>query len=680
MLCRDPDGGAWILLLANTLKAPIAYDLAIPEFPADVQSIAGAYGDKPLAASNGVVRVALDAFGSGIWCWGGAAPAVARSYKEFAVRPLPRRASGRTIEVVSAVAGAVPVGAYTNLQMAVDAAKDGDTIRVGEGVWEPIVSDNKLLDIVATGPRDATVIDARNKRRAATLTQKPWGDMSFQTNTLLRGFTIRGGNASADAFRPDLGGGALGGTLVDCTVSGNAASFGGGVAYANLFGCDLVKNRAVRNGGGAAHSRLVDCRVDGNQAAWDGGGLEFCAAERCVVAGNTAMRDGGGAHFGSLTSSRVVSNTAGRHGGGAIRTRSTHTLFDRNNAKAGHGGGVYAGETDFCTIVNNAAQIGGGTAASTNGGWGVGTSLKHSILRGNQARLDPATSAFHVLGGGPGTWMDVTNNLPRGVRVEDPQFVNPGAGDYRLKPSSPCVDAGGDVFVPRSTVDPDGAPRVSGGAADAGAFEMPVGGITLLDADFSAEAELVGNNPATFLFQCTGSNPVQRKDGALVFDGDAAVRMHKPLKNLGADLPAWAYHRIDCEFRSDVQGGALLALPAGKDQGFWAEIDPSSGKLRVVFTHGRPQDGNRAVFESAGRVADGAWHTLAVRTDRNGGLDAFAEVLLDGKPVPCIQSIQFQNQDCYRFPTGGNLQLGCREDAPAFHGAVKSVKASCAAF
>ncbi len=42
----------------------------------------------------------------------------------------------------------------------------------------------------------------------------------------------------------------------------------------------------------------------------------------------------------------------------------------------------------------------------------------------------------------------------------DPLFVNPGNGDYRLLPGSPCIDAGDNTAVPAGiTTDLDGDPR-----------------------------------------------------------------------------------------------------------------------------------------------------------------------------------------------------------------------------
>ena len=63
------------------------------------------------------------------------------------------------------------------------------------------------------------------------------------------------------------------------------------------------------------------------------------------------------------------------------------------------------------------------------------------------------------------------------IAVPADLFVNSGANDYHLKPTSPAKDAGLTLAV--VTVDIDGVPRPSGPAVDIGAYEVPVGAHTL---------------------------------------------------------------------------------------------------------------------------------------------------------------------------------------------------------
>ena len=63
------------------------------------------------------------------------------------------------------------------------------------------------------------------------------------------------------------------------------------------------------------------------------------------------------------------------------------------------------------------------------------------------------------------------------IAVPADLFVNSGANDYHLKPTSPAKDAG--LTLAAVTVDIDGVVRPSGPAVDIGAYEVPVSAHTL---------------------------------------------------------------------------------------------------------------------------------------------------------------------------------------------------------
>jgi len=76
--------------------------------------------------------------------------------------------------------------------------------------------------------------------------------------------------------------------------------------------------------------------------------------------------------------------------------------------------------------------------------------------------------------GVPTTAIDDSNNCV----FADPQFVDAAGGDYHLKDTSPCIDAGDNSLVPSSVVkDLDGNQRIVDGnnngtpAVDIGAYE-----------------------------------------------------------------------------------------------------------------------------------------------------------------------------------------------------------------
>lgn len=118
------------------------------------------------------------------------------------------------------------------------------------------------------------------------------------------------------------GGGASGGTLINCTLAENRAfgpgfqldggmSSGGGAYGSSLDRCVLTNNSAMA-GGGAARSDLKNCIVKGNFASggMSGGGGWAAGFRNCTVIENSAAYGGGGASECSLWNSIVHFNTA----------------------------------------------------------------------------------------------------------------------------------------------------------------------------------------------------------------------------------------------------------------------------------------------------------------------------------------------------------------------------------
>jgi hypothetical protein len=203
-----------------------------------------------------------------------------------------------------------------------------------------------------------TAIDGGSSNRCATLASG-----AFQTNTVMRGFTLRDGVA-------DYGGCAQGGILERCRLDGGVADFGGGAYGSTLINSVLLRNTAEL-GGGACEAMLFNC----------------------TVAGNVAILSGGGVYGGEAVNSIVWGNA--------------NDLAQPDNCAG-------AGLSYSCTLPLPAAG------------------------EGNVAA--------------------------------DPAFVDAGAGDYRLSPASPCIDAGLSEAA-KGTEDFEGLPRIVGPAVDMGAHE-----------------------------------------------------------------------------------------------------------------------------------------------------------------------------------------------------------------
>ena len=69
------------------------------------------------------------------------------------------------------------------------------------------------------------------------------------------------------------------------------------------------------------------------------------------------------------------------------------------------------------------------------------------------------------------TYTDIQEEFKgKGNMILDPTFVDAAAGDYRLAPGSPCIDAGNNVPVATS-FDLIDSPRIANETVDMGAYE-----------------------------------------------------------------------------------------------------------------------------------------------------------------------------------------------------------------
>ncbi|MCL1921271.1 MAG: InlB B-repeat-containing protein [Kiritimatiellaeota bacterium] len=307
---------------------------------------------------------------------------------------------------IAGLLAAVAANAATNyvsgtgvaLRTAVNNAVDGDVLIVSPGTYWAIDSGMKKIRIESTGGASATFINGGGTNRCATLYVMGYNAMA--TNTVLVGFTLTNGNANATGVADNgYGGGALGGTLINCTLSGNQANDGGGAYEGTLINCTLSGNKAYDDGGGAYEGTLTGCTLSGNTATYWGGGARSGTLTNCTLSGNEANY-GGGTYWGTLTDCTLSGNTATYWGGGARGGRLTGCTLSGNEAR--YGGGAYEGTLTGCTLSGNEAQYnGGGAYGSTltggctlsgneanNGGGAYNSTLTGCTLSGNKAYGD----------------------------------------------------------------------------------------------------------------------------------------------------------------------------------------------------------------------------------------------------------------------------------------------------
>lgn len=268
--------------------------------------------------------------------------------------------------------------------------------------------------------------------------------------------------------------------LVNCRVEGNSLSAqykqGAGI-YINWPGT-VVSNCVVAGNYMAANN------CDGVGIVISGAAVTNVMVTDCLVSNNYGGRYAGGIYIQSpqvvLNRNRIVANSATRCGGIYCIAASAGTLI-RNSLIADNWATDYAGGISFdatnrvesCTVAGN---------RSTNNTGGIRASVAGSVI------LNTIVYSNTVAVGATPNWLNTvadaavyTNccvtplaGLPGANNLEeDPGFIAPAEGNYRIAARSPCRRAGlNDLAWMADGVDLDGYPRIGrfDGTVDIGAY------------------------------------------------------------------------------------------------------------------------------------------------------------------------------------------------------------------
>lgn len=395
---------------------------------------------------------------------------------------------------------------HQTIQSALDAASDGDVVRIAPGTYRgrgnfDLNVQGKAIRIEAADPKRRPVLNGENKSRLFLFNHGESRD------SVLSGLEFRNGiaNQFGGAVRLD---GPTSPTFENCAFTGNRIGTGSDTdaPYGGAVHC-----------GWSATPLFRDCQFTNNSARTAGGAVGCYQAspefEGCVFTNNTALLVSygistgcGGAVYAETSSSPSFrdclfeGNKSDR--GGAIAVEWTGNLkLDRcrilDNEALEIGGGIYAKDSEIeitncliaanrcpaaesdgagvalvltggtitnCTIADNEAQRSGGGILCANASHPRITSC---VIRGNTpdqiGLVLPENSEVvrfcNVEGGFPG---ERNNDVT-------PLFTNPASKDYSLKNGSPCVDAGAQDGGPAD--DLIGRSRPQGRAVDMGCYE-----------------------------------------------------------------------------------------------------------------------------------------------------------------------------------------------------------------
>jgi parallel beta-helix repeat protein len=361
------------------------------------------------------------------------------------------------------------------------------------------------------------------------------------------------------------------------TISGNSSPWGHGGGISCSYSSPTIQENTISgnstlnnyDGGGifiyGSNAVISDNTISENSASRSGGGI-YCSGSNPTLTGNTlsenscASGDGGGVYVtGSspqIASNAIKGNTATQNGGGIYWSGSTSSQLEdneisRNAALNGNGGGVYLSSTSPSfvnqTLADNTALLGGGLYAT-----GSSPLVKNAILWGNDSLQIYQTAGSNV----QVTYSDVQQFWPGIGNINaDPEFVDPGSGDYHLLSSSPCLDTGDPNPVYN---DPDGS------RADMGCyyFEQSTGVASAEGSPLATGVALFPAEPNPFssstvlVFSLPSGGPVDLS----VFDisGRLVRVVHRGWMDPGV-------HRVDFEGSDLASGVYLYRLQAGAE-------------------------------------------------------------------------------------------------------------------
>ena len=385
--------------------------------------------------------------------------------------------------------------AFATIAKALSVAADGDTILVADATYNEtnLNFNGKKIHLKGvdyhSGGLTRPVIDCGGAGRAFVFDSGETSDSIVDNFVIKNGSAVDGGAIYCSGSSPTItncifsgneatgsttsgNGGAIfctnssSPTITDCTFSGNSARYGGAVccygsSSPTIRNCTFSGNSAYEAGAincnQSSSPTITDCVFTGNSGEVYGGAVSCWNSSspsivNCIFTGNSSTGTYSG--FGGAISCYEASLTA------------TNCTFSGNSAKC-YGGAIEAERS--CTLTFNNCILWGNSVGSGGDGDEIYV-IGLCTVTLNYCCVDNSAGAYAAVN----STIDDSNNCIH----QDPQFVDAANGDYHLKDTSPCIDAGDNTLVPSGVAtDLDGNQRIVDGnkdgtaVVDIGAYE-----------------------------------------------------------------------------------------------------------------------------------------------------------------------------------------------------------------
>jgi hypothetical protein len=342
---------------------------------------------------------------------------------------------------------------FTSIGDAMEAARSGDVIRVAPCTYEESLRfRGKSLTIESTGGPEVTTLVADPGERAINV------DDGEGAGTVVQGFTITGGGGPIDPAIEVQFSSLI---LRDNRITGNHGTY---VIYSNtghvVVERSTFTNNEATEGAVIRERRGMTMLIDSTVHCGDVPVGYFAEHGAAFVDRSTVVCPGGIGVDYEHVDGRVQRTVVD----GSIRLKNDALeLIERNIVEgvvAKNGISVETAIVELRNVVSFGevkalgAELTVESSILTGGACGVRADLSTVAIRSSNIWDVPAVTC----GDGLGVTLE-------GVTSVDPLFVDRTAGDLRLSPGSPCIDAGPTDSDYR---DPDGSPN------DLGAFGGPL--------------------------------------------------------------------------------------------------------------------------------------------------------------------------------------------------------------